>query len=132
MTNYETQFKHLAEFLADTEAMPLEAVITELQSADVNVTQFVAEVKALADEPPRSNGIFRVVGDLAQRSKDELMKLLEELESGPFGAGANSPLPAAARTRGLSRLSNKELRERIGKLQGNRTGDGSNQPADKV
>ncbi len=132
MTNYENRFEHLAEFLADTEAMPLETVIAELQAADVNVAQFVADAKALTAEPSRTHAALRFAGDLARRSKEELMKLLEELESGPFSADAGSPLPAAARARDLSRLSDKELRERIEKLQDNHQGNDSDQPTKKV
>jgi hypothetical protein len=120
MTTYEKRFENIAEFLADTEAMPIDAVIAELQSANVNVSQFIAEVKAIAAAPSRGRAALQFTGDLARRSKEELMKLLEELESGPFGSDASPPLSAAARTRSLSRLSDKELRERIETIRDNR------------
>ena len=107
MTNYEKRFDHLAEFLADTEAMPIRNVVAELEAADVNVAQMVAEVKAITAAPSRSGVALRFASNLAKRSKEELLKLLAELESGPFGADASSPLPAAARTRDLSHLSDK-------------------------
>jgi hypothetical protein len=132
MTNFEARFEHLAEFLADTEAMPLKIVIAELEAADINVAQFVAEVKAITTESSRTHVALRFDGDISRHSKDELMKLLAELESGPFGAEASSPLPVAARTRDLSRLSDKELRERIETLQNNREGYDNDQPTNKA
>jgi hypothetical protein len=131
MTNYKSRFEQLAEFLADTEAIPLETVVAELQGADVTVAQFIAEAKALTAEPSRAHAALQFAGDLARRSKEELMRLLEELESGPFGANASSPLPAAARTRDLSRLSDKELRERIEKLQDKHADNDGDQSAHK-
>ena len=128
MTNYEKRFDHFAEFLADTEVMPIHDVIAELEAAGVNVAHMVAEVKAMTAAPTRSNAALRFAGNLARRSKEELMKLLEELESGPFGAEAGSHLPAAARTRDLSRLSDKELRERIERLQINHPSDDGDRP----
>jgi hypothetical protein len=129
MTNYESRFEHLSEFLADTEGMPLETVMAELQAEGVNVAQCVADVKTLTAEPNRGGGVLQFAANLARRSKEELMKILEELESGPFSAAAGSPL-SAARARELSRMSETELRERIGKLQDNRPADDSNQPSD--
>jgi exonuclease VII small subunit len=130
MTNNEARFEHLSEFLADTEGMPLETVMAELQAEGVNVAQCVADVKALTAEPNRDGGVLQFAGNLARRSKEELMKILEELESGPFSAAAGSPLSVAARARELSRMSETELRERIGKLQDNRSAGDSNQPSD--
>jgi hypothetical protein len=132
MTNYETRFEHLADFLADTEAMPLEAVFAELHAADVNVAQLVADAKTLTAEPSRTHAALRFAGDLARRSKQELMKLLEELEAGPFGSENGASLPAAARSRDLSRLSDDELRERIEKHQDKREGHDRDQTANEA
>jgi hypothetical protein len=129
MTNYEKRFENLAEFLTDAEAMPINIVITELQSEDVNVAKIVAEVNAITEEPVRVCSAIRFVGNLKKRSKEELLKLLEDLESGPFGRYDSTSASAAARGRDLTGLSERELRHQIERLQEKHPRDDGDAPS---
>ena len=114
--NYQRAAERLNLFLANTEGESRDDVVRELREAGVNVDGFVADIKRIAGV---RTGFSRV-GRFANRTREEILKLLEECQ-----AGLSSGLPEvglAARESGLDQLSDEQLQSLLEKLEGERPG----------
>ena len=104
-------------FLADTEGESLGDVTRELRAAGVNVEGFVADVKRIAGV--RSG--FSRVSRFANKTREEILKLLEECQTGLSSALAQPGL--AAREGELDQLSDEQLQKLLEKLESERPTD---------
>lgn len=112
--NYQNAVEHLHLFLADTEGESREDVSRGLRNAGVDVERFVADIKRIAGVRSGSSR----VGRFANKTREEILKLLEELTVGTSGAGAS----LATREDGaLNQLSDEELRALLEKLEAERS-----------
>lgn len=111
--NYQRAADRLNLFLADTEGESRDDVVRELRAAGVNVEGFVADIKRIAGV---RTGFSRV-GRFANRTREEILKLLEECQ-----AGLSSGLEAGLATRegGLDQLSDEQLQSLLEKLESER------------
>jgi hypothetical protein len=114
--NHQNAVEHLHLFLADTDGESREEVTRGLRAAGVDVERFVADIKRIAGV--RSG--FSRVGRFANKTRAEILKLLEELQVGTSGALSGAGL--ATREGGdLNRLSDEELRALVEKLETDRS-----------
>lgn len=115
--NYSKVAERVNLFLADTEGESRDELTRELRAAGVNVERFVADIKRIAGVRSR----FSRVGRFANKTREEILKLLEECQ-----AGLSSGLPEAglaAREGGLDQLSDEQLKSLLEKLEGDRSHD---------
>jgi hypothetical protein len=115
--NYQQAAERLSLFLADTEGESVGDVTRELRSAGVNVEGFVADIKRIAGV--RSG--FSRVGRFANKTREEILKLLEECQAGFSSGSAQAGL--AAREGGLDQLSDEQLQSLLEKLESERPTD---------
>jgi hypothetical protein len=115
--NYQKAAECLNLFVADTEGESLGDVTHELRAAGVNVEGFVTDVKRIAGV--RSG--FSRVGRFANKTREEILKLLEECQVGISSGLAQSGL--AAREGGLEQLSDEQLQKLLEKLESERPTD---------
>ena len=115
--NYQKAAECLNLFVADTEGESLGAVTHELRAAGVNVEGFVTDVKRIAGV--RSG--FSRVGRFANKTREEILKLLEECQTGLTSGLAQSGL--AAREGELDQLSDEQLQKLLEKLESERPTD---------
>jgi hypothetical protein len=105
-------------FLADTEGESREEVTRGLRAAGVDVEAFVADIKRIAGT--RSG--FSRVGRFANKTREEILKLLEECQVGISGGLFGTGL--ATREDGeLNLLSDEQLRSLLEKLETQRPSD---------
>jgi hypothetical protein len=113
--NHQNAVEHLHLFLADTEGESRDEVTRGLRNAGVDVERFVSDIKRIAGV--RSG--FSRVGRFANKTREEILKLLEELQVGTSGALSGAGL--ATREGGeLNQLSDEELRALLEKLEAER------------
>ncbi len=116
--NYEKSFEHLHLFLADTEGESREDVTRGLRAAGVDVDAFVADIKRIAGV---RRGFSRV-GRFANKTREEILKLLEDCQVEITGAIFGTGL--ATREGGeLNELSDEQLRSLLEKLEAQRPSD---------
>lgn len=111
--NYQNAAEHLHLFLADTEGESRDDVSRGLRNAGVDVERFVADIKRIAGV--RSG--FSRVGRFANKTREEILKLLEELQVGTSGVSAGL---ATREGGGLNQLSDDDLRALLEKLEAER------------
>lgn len=112
--NYQNAVEHLHLFLADTEGESREEVTRGLRATGVDVERFVSDIKRIAGV--RSG--FSRVGRFANKTRAEILKLLEELQIGTSSVGASL---ATREDGGLNQLSDEELRALLEKLEAERS-----------
>lgn len=122
--NYRKAFENLDLFLADTEGQSPEEVAKELNAQGVDVDTFLSnvkgivrkgfqqQVKAAADSEreaatQKKRGRF---GDLATKTKDEMLTLIAAIQSGAFGASFGRAAMARFRNQDNAQLSEEDLR----------------------
>ena len=122
--NYRKALEHLDLFLADTEGQTTEEIAKELKDQGVDVEEFLSRAKsavrkgyqeqvraAAAIERQtttlRARGRF---GDLATKTKEELLSLITAIQTGVFGATLSKAAVARFRNRNETSLSEKDLR----------------------
>ncbi|MCI0540191.1 MAG: hypothetical protein L0Z50_33720 [Verrucomicrobiales bacterium] len=110
--NYEKAAERLNLFLADTEGESRDEVTRELRAAGVNVEGFVADIKRLAGV--RSG--FSRMGRFANKTRQEILKLLEECQVGSSSGLSEAGL-APREGSGLDQLSDEQLRSLLEKLE---------------
>jgi hypothetical protein len=116
--NYEKSVERLHLFLADTEGESREEVTRGLRAAGVDVEAFVADIKRIAGT--RSG--FSRVGRFANKTREEILQLLEECQVGISGGLFGTGL--ATREDGeLNQLSDEQLRSLLEKLETQRPSD---------
>jgi hypothetical protein len=113
--NYQNAVEHLHLFLADTEGESRDEVTRGLRATGVDVERFVADIKRIAGV--RSG--FSRVGRFANKTREEILKLLEELQVGTSSALSGAGL-ASREGGGLNQLSDDELRALLEKLEAER------------
>ena len=113
--NYQNAVEHLHLFLADTEGESRDEVTRGLRNAGVDVERFVADIKRIAGV--RSG--FSRVGRFANKTREEILKLLEELQVGTSDVLSGAGL-ATREGGGLSQLSDDKLRALLEKLEAER------------
>lgn len=111
--NYQNAVEHLHLFMADTEGESRDEVTRGLCNAGVDVERFVADIKRIAGV--RSG--FSRVGRFANKTRAEILKLLEELQIGTSGVGASLATRDGSE---LNQLSDEELRALLEKLEAER------------
>ncbi|ODU24922.1 MAG: hypothetical protein ABS95_01315 [Verrucomicrobia bacterium SCN 57-15] len=113
--NYQNAVEHLHLFLADTKGESRDEVTRGLRAAGVDVERFVGDIKRIAGV--RSG--FSRVGRFANKTREEILKLLEELQVGTSNVLSGAGL--ATREGGdLNQLSDDELRALVEKLEAER------------
>ncbi len=116
--NYQKAAERLNQFLADTEGESRDEVTRELRAAGVHVEWFVADIKRIAGV----RGGFSRVGRFANKTREEILKLLEECQAG-FSSGLSEGGLAAREGGGLDQLSDEQLRSLLEKLEAERPSD---------
>lgn len=121
--NYQNTVEHLHLFLGDTEGESREEVVRGLRAGGVNVEQFVADIKRIAGV--RSG--FSRVGRFANKTREEILKLLAELQVETSGVLSGAALATReGGESGLSQLSDDELRALLEKLDAQRPSEPEN------
>jgi hypothetical protein len=116
--NYQESVERLHLFLANTEGESLEEVTRELRVAGVDVDAFVSDIKRIAGV--RSG--FSRVGRFANKTREEILKLLEDCQVGLSDSIFKAGL--ATRESGeLNQLSDEQLRALLEKLEAQRPPD---------
>lgn len=113
--NYQNAVEHVQLFMADTEGESRDEVTRGLRAAGVDVERFVADIKRVAGV--RSG--FSRVGRFANKTRGEILKLLEELQIGTSDVLSGAGL-ATREGGGLNQLSDDELRALLEKLEAER------------
>ncbi len=116
--SYQNAVEHLHLFLADTEGESRDEVTRGLRAAGVDVNRFISDIKRIAGV--RSG--FSRVGRFANKTRAQILKLLEELQLETSGAFSNVGL-AAREGGGLNQLSDEQLRTLLEKLEAERSHD---------
>lgn len=110
--NYQTAVERLHLFLADTEGESRDEVRRGLRAAGVDVEQFVSDIKRIAGV--RSG--FSRMGRFANKTREEILKMIEEIQLGTSGALSGASL-ATREGGGLNQLSDEELQTLLEKLE---------------
>jgi hypothetical protein len=122
--NYRKPLENLDLFLADTEGQTTEEIAKELKDQGVDVEEFLSKVKSVvrkgyqgqvraAAATERQAAIQRVrgrFGDLATKTKEELLSLITAIQAGAFGATLSTTAVARFRNRNNTSLSEEDLR----------------------
>ena len=101
---------NLHEFLADTEGLTKQEVAEELRTAAVDVKGFNADVLTIVETAHR-NHVSQVLktnpGEVRTKSRDEILKLLEQIKAGVFGDDVADML--AARQQNAKELADEDV-----------------------
>lgn len=102
--------RNLHEFLADTEGLTKQEVAEELRTAALDVKKFNADVLTIV-ETSRRNHLSQVLktnpGEVRTKSRDEILKLLEQIKAGVFGDDVANML--AARQQNAKGLADEDV-----------------------
>lgn len=102
--------RNLHEFLADTEGLTKQEVAEELRTAAVDVKGFNADVVRIVEAAHR-NHVSQVIktspGEVQTKSRDEILKLLEQIKAGVFGDDVADML--AARQQNATELADEDV-----------------------
>ncbi len=116
--NHQKSVEGLHLFLASTDGESREEVTSGLRAAGVNVDAFVADLKRIAG----ARGGFSRVSRFANKTRDEILKLLEEcqvgISDGLFQTGLSTREGGE-----LNQLSDEQLRLLLEKLEAQRPSD---------
>jgi hypothetical protein len=122
--NYRKALENLDLFLADTEGQTTEEIAKQLKDQGVDVEEFLSKVKSVVRKGyqgqvraaaagerqatiQRARGRF---GDLATKTKEELLSLITAIQAGAFGATLRTTAVARFRNRNNTSLSEEDLR----------------------
>jgi hypothetical protein len=122
--NYRKSLENLDLFLADTEGQTTEEISKELKDQRVDVEKFLNKIKGVvrkgyqgqlraAAAAERQATVQRTLGrfgDLAAKTKEELLSLIAEIQAGMFGAALSKAAVARFRNRNNTSLSEEDLR----------------------
>jgi len=122
--NYRKALENLDLFLADTEGQTPEEVAKELKDQGVDVEKFLTNIKgvvrkgyqgqlkAAAAAERQSTVRYRRgrFGDLATKTKKELLSIIAEVQAGIFGTALGQAAVARFRNRDNTTLSEEDLR----------------------
>jgi hypothetical protein len=115
--DYQNAVVHLQLFLADTEGERRDEVVRGLRAEGVDVERFVADIKRIAAVRSR----FSRVSRFANKTREEILKLLSELQAETSGALSGAALATReGGESGLNQLSDNELRTLLEKLKAER------------
>lgn len=102
--------RNLHEFLADTEGLSKQEVAEELRTAAVDVKGFNADVLSIVEASHRDH-VSQVIktspGEMQTKSRDEILKLLEQIKAGVFGDDVADML--AARQQNATELADEDV-----------------------
>jgi hypothetical protein len=116
--NHQKSVEGLYLFLAGTDGESREEVTRGLQAAGVNVDSFVADLKRIAV----ARGGFSRVSRFANKTRDEILKLLEECQV-EISDGLLQTGLATREGAELNQLSDEQLRSLLEKLEAQRPYD---------
>jgi hypothetical protein len=118
MNNHQKSVEGLYLFLASTDGESREEVASALRAGGVKVDAFVADLKRIAG----ARGGFSRVSRFANKTRAEILKLLEECQAGMSEGLFHNGL--ATREGGeLNQLSDEQLRSLLEKLETERPPD---------
>jgi hypothetical protein len=101
--------ENLHEFLADTEGLTRQEVAAELRTAGVDVETFNADVLSIVDAADRNHAshVLKVTpSDVRTKSRDQILRLLEQIKAGVFGDNVAEML--AARQQNATELAEED------------------------
>jgi superfamily I DNA/RNA helicase len=110
-----SRLTNLHEFLADTEGQTKNEVAEELRQAGVDVEKFNSEVRSIVDavcrryagRTPNSK-----LGELRNKTREEILQLLAQIQAGVFGSDLAEMLAARQRQeKGLGEQDIQQLLE---------------------
>ena len=122
--NYRKALENLDLFLADTEGQTTEEIAKELKDQGVDVEEFLSKVKSVVRKGyqgqvraaaaaerqatmQRARGRF---GDLATKTKEEMLSLISAIQAGAFGTTLSTTAVARFRNRNNTSVSEEDLR----------------------
>ena len=114
--NYQKVAERLNVFLADTEGESRDELARELSAAGVDVDGFVRDIKSIvAQSPPAPAARSSRLARFANKTRAEIVKLLEEMQA---GSSEELPEPVLAHLEGrdLEQLSDEQLQELLVRL----------------
>ena len=122
--NYRKALENLDLFLADTEGQTAEEVAKDLKEEGVDVEKFLNKIKGVvrkgyqdqlravvaAERQAALRHKHSRFGDLATKTKQELLSIIAEVRAGVFGTALSQAAVARFRNRNSTSLSEEDLR----------------------
>jgi hypothetical protein len=108
--NDTNALRNLHDFLADTDGLTKQEVTEELRTTGVDVERFNVDVLSIVEAAHRNRAsdVLEVTpGEVRTKSRDEILKLLEQIKAGVFGDDVADML--AARQQNAKELADEDV-----------------------